>query len=193
MLEHEDAIQNTQKYLASLLKEVTSPLPPLEKKTKLKKPTKDINSLSKTYKSTKKEVPTKDEKNSFSTKKSSPPEPKPTVDITTSKISNAKKTKTSNITKKIQKKAKPITPLSPINLPKNKLQTTPKRTAPWSLKNNLKNTFNAISAFTRKLNPFKTPPKQTHQKKSMEDSLKRLKKREEKLAKLLKDQKGNMT
>ena len=70
LLEHEDAIQNTQKYLTSLLKEVTTPIPPLEKKTKFKKTTKDIDSLTKTYKSPKKESPTKEEKNSFSTKKS---------------------------------------------------------------------------------------------------------------------------
>jgi hypothetical protein len=53
--------------------------------------------------------------------------------------------------------------------------------------------FDAIATFTKKLNPFKRAAKQTPQKKSMKDSLKRLKKREEKLAKLLKDQKGNMT
>ena len=36
LLEHEDAIQNTQKYLTSLLKEVTAPIPPLEKRLNLK-------------------------------------------------------------------------------------------------------------------------------------------------------------
>jgi hypothetical protein len=44
--------------------------------------------------------------------------------------------------------------------------------------------FDAIATFTKKLNPFKRAAKQTPQKKSMKDSLKRLKKREEKLAKL---------